>query len=593
MPTATAKKAADHRPLGGEQRRARSSGREAGGAPRVAALLVALLALLPIGCARERGAPVAPFGGALATALPYRDVLGFLRFDPRSETAGQLLDELDGVPAALRATLAGPSLFVLEAARAGRLVAEGESLALLFLDPSVHGAFVGFAWRGSGEPLRAAAQAAKLALDGEAIALPGRGRIEDFSSVMMSTMSAMRSAEDDAREAPTVRYHLVERDGLALLLPARDGVAHVLATLQATQLLEPATGSDACLRFELGAAVGEAKQDLHSWLGGALQGALLHDSLTSSLVGEGAQQQRWDIYWDLQQVAWNAANVMLDLAMTVEHLFVLQRGSRIDCYLRKEAGRFLAQASAALRMRPVAELLAGTPLDAPVVLAGSLDPAAVQQLPETWRASRSSMRRGRRPRGTRFAGAPDLATMESDAPPFLDSFGGRFWLAVGPPPSDAAAAPSLVERLLGARAPQGDPAVAAASESPLDGLCAIAFGELRDEAAQQGLLAALLEGLFDEGTMQYLRKAALAVYSVQRASGGSVEALGTNASGIVRSSVARLAQPQENWHPLPADVAERACGLARVQWPIDGPARWLALQDHADGLQLTVWPAER
>ncbi|MBL8840978.1 MAG: hypothetical protein JNL90_05535 [Planctomycetes bacterium] len=592
MPTATATKAADHRPLGGERRRARSSGRGAGGATRVAALLVALLALLPLGCARERSAPVAPFGGALATALPYRDVLGFLRFDPRSETAGALLGELDGAPAALRATLAGPTLFVLEAARDGQLVAEGESLALLFLDPSVHGAFVGFAWRGSGEPLRAAAQAARLALDGEAVALPGRGRIEDFSSVMMSTMSAMRS-DDASREAPTVRYHLVERDGLSLLLPARDGVAHVLATLQATQLLDPATGRDACLRFELGAAVGEAKQDLHSWLGGALQGVLLDDSLTSSLVGEGAEQQRWDIYWDLQRVAWNAANVALDLAMTVEHLFVLQRGPRIDCYLRKEAGRFLARASAALRMRPVAELLAGTPIDAPVVLAGSLDPAAVEQLPETWRASRSSMRRGRRPRGMRFDGAPDLATIESDAPPFLDSFGGRFWIAVGPPPADAAAAPSLLDRLMGARAPQGDPAVGGADEAALDSLCAIAFGELRDERAQQGLLAALLEGVFDEGTMQYLRKAALAVYSVQRASGGSLEALGTNASGIVRSAVARLTQPQENWHALPSDVAEHACGLARVAWPVDGPARWLALQDHADGLQLTVWPAER
>lgn len=552
-----------------------------------------MLALLPLGCARERSAPVAPFGGALATALPHRDVLGFLRFDPRSETAGALLGELDGAPEALRATLAGPSLFVLEAARDGQLVAPGESLALLFLDPSIHGAFVGFAWRGSGETLRAAARAATLALDGEAIALPGRGRIEDFSSVMMSTMSAMRSAEDESRELPTVRYHLVERDGLSLLLPARDGVAHVLATLQATQLLDPATGNDACLRFELGAAVGEAKQDLHEWLAGALQGSLLDDSVTSRLVGEEAQEQRWDVYWELREAARNASSVALDLAMSVEHLFVMQRGPRIDVYLRKEAGRFLAKASAALKMRPVAELLTGTPIDAPVVLAGSLDPAAVGQLPETWRTSRSSMRRNRRPRGTRFDGAPDLATLESDAPPFLDSFGGRFWIAVGPPPSDAAAAPSLVERLLGARAPQGDPAVAAASESPLDGLCAVAFGELRDERAQQGLLAALLEGLFDEGTMQYLRKAALAVYSVQRASGGSLEAVGTNASGSVRSAVARLAQPQENWHALPADIAEHACGVARVAWPVDSPARWLALQDHADGLQLTVWPAER
>ncbi len=451
----------------------------------------------------------------------------------------------------------------------------------------------GVAWRGGSAALREAARVAGLAIDGDAIALPGRGRVEDFSTVMFSTMSAMRGSEDEERESPTVRYHLVERDGLALLLPARDGVAHVVAALRATQLLDPATGGDACLRFELGAVVGEAKQDLHSWLGSALQGMMLDDSVTSQLVGSDARQQRWDVYWDLQQVAWTSANVLLDLGMTVEHLFVQQRGPRVDLFLRKEPERFLARASAVLQMRPIAELLADAPIDAAVVLAGSLDPALVEQLPATWRDSRNQMRRGRRPRGMRFAQGSDVATMESDAPPFLDSFAGRFWIAAGPRPPEAAAAPSMLEKLLGARAPEADLGDDDASNSPIDELCAIAFGELRDERAQQGLIAALLEGVFDEGTMQYLRKAALAVYSVQRAAGGSIEAVGSGASGIVRSAVARLEQPQQDGPALPADAPENACALARVAWPADATARWLVLQDHDEGLQLSVWPAER
>ncbi len=547
------------------------------------------------GCARPPTPAVAPFGGRLAQTLPYLDVLGFLRVRPADPAVSAWLDRTVELPKALRETLAGPALFVLEAARHADLIAPDQSLALLFLDPSVHGAFLGFAWRGGGEKFRSIARAAGLAMDGESIALPGRGRIEDFATLVFDTMGSMRRDDDKADvAAPTVRYHLVERDGLSLLLPARDGAAHVAATLATTGLLDAETGPEACLRFELGAAVSEAKQDLQQWVGNMVSSMVLNQSFAQDLI-QREGEQRWDVYSDLQMAAWNATQVVLDAAVSVEHLFLLQRGPRFDLFLRSEAGRLLDSVSGLWRERPVAELLAGAPSDVPILLAASVEPEVVGELPDRWERDFDARARRRMRRAQREAArAAALPTVESDDAPFLDSFGGRFWVAVGPPPADAVEEKSLLERMgLGpAREPAGEaPSPPSGEES--GAMVARVWGELRDDRSSEALLAATLDGLFSEATMQYLRMGALAFYSVQRGGGGCVEAVGAKASAVVRSEWKRLEAPAENWHALPADVPEKACALMRFAGAAAGEARWVAMQRASGGLQLTWWNSER
>lgn len=570
------------------------------------------------GCGQRPPDPVAPFGGALATTLPYRDVIGFLRFRPDNPRRPAWLGSMgaEATEAAMR-SLAGPPLFVLQAARAGSLLPAGGSLAVLLLDPSVHGALCAFAWRGDAAEFLGHARVAGIRVEGSRVWLPGRGRVEGFNElardVATSALSLQRMHDDasdrTAEGLATIRYEVIEQDGLALLLPARDGAMHLLAALRATQLLDPATGDGACLRLELGAAASEMKKELRDQLMNFASSSIWEYAFQNS--GESGWRRAHELYDPLFDVAQNAIYGAIEALVSIEHVFVQEVGDRFDLFVRAEPGKFFGEASTIWVDRPWSELLAGAPPTAPLLVATALDAATVGELPAMLRrAQDEAFGRGggrrRRSRQRALEAAADEANERARAATvevvavdesFLDTFGGRLWLAVGPPP-ERVRSPSLLDALGFGKARPGsgdgltpDATDAASDDAASDPWCGRLFTEFTDEEASHGAVDALLNDMLPDSVMTLVRAAVVPtdLYSVQRVERGCIEAVGSEASGIANAERIRLETENAAAFDVPAGMPDRASALLRFAPEGDAPARWLTLERVESGLLLHGW----
>lgn len=572
-----------------------------------------LAAVLAAGCAPQEGPPIAPFGGRLAAAMPHRDVVGFARFDPRHEWLTSLVGGAwDGVRSAVEWTHAGPIAFVLAAAAAGDVASEGPFVTL-FLDPSVHGSFFGFAWRGGSERLRARVEAAGRRAQGEVVELPGLGLIEDFDDLLAGARGAhvlrrsprVRIEVDgrviepaphdlapipvDPRDAPPVlSYRLLERDGLSLLIPARDGLAHVLETVDACGLFAPETGDAPCLRFALGAALRGMKRELRNWL------SLMAWSASNAIdwdLPQGDDDQRQDLIWELQWRVQQLAQDAFDVVGDVDDLFVLGGGRRCDVFLRSALDPGEAAERPVWRDLALADLLEGAPPDAQLAAAISVDPEALAERADGWSVGEGRHFGRRGPRRRRPPQPVEAtASIESGAE-FLDSFSGRAWFALAQAPR---AEPGLLERL-GIGGARTDGTAADDDAAGGGGLAVRVFAGMHDDRAQEGLLAALLRSQLSTGAMQWVRAAALAVHTVQRVPGGALEVVGSNKGAVLDAEARRRARPAVRL-AVPRDAPERACAFfAHVDAGEHGAALPLppgfaaAMQTANDGLWVTVW----
>ncbi len=464
-----------------------------------------------VGCTRVATTPVAPFGGALAEPLPYRDVIGLLRFRPGEELVGPQVEWLLGGGGDSHLVVLGPSVEILALLADSRFVPDDEPFAIVLLDSSVHGALAAFAWRGGAEPFRAAARARGLALPTpDQVELPGRGRIGGVEELTLEVALQIMSTLDDE----TVAYHIVERDGLTLLLPARDGARNVVETLERTRALAPESGRASLFRLELGAVVDEARDALRQ----AAMGAV---SLQLSSWSDGPFPFN---DWRLYGTAGNLIEALLDLTTSIDHLFAVVDDAGIELYLRAEEGGFFAHLLPMARNVPLEELLAGAPRDAPFVAAASFDPKVLADLPSIWESStRGPFRRSHR----RFRHYVDAEVVEDEQPPFLASFGGRAWVALAPPDWSA--------RI---------------------------YAQLDDDATNEGPLAALLAAMLPHELLDELRKASLLFYGATRAPGGCLEVVGTDAAALLAQERERLSGPA----PVvpPAGAPAEAFLVARV-----------------------------
>jgi len=567
-----------------------SERRRDGAARKRWALSCALaFALAAGGCGREPAEAVAPFGGALASAIPDRDVIGFVRARSDDPRLAWLLDSIGEFEPAIAASVGGPLLHMARLAREGQLVAAGQPFALLLLDPSVHGALFGFAWRGAAAPFLARARADGLRVDGERVWLPGAARVAGVESVAQMAGSYLdeRGEEGDAADPPDVerpatRYHLVERDGLSLLLPARDGAQHVAAALAATQLLDPATGDGFCARLELGAVLDQSREEVRNHVASFASSAIWRFSDETFGRGDDRESSRRaarDAYFSIWRVARDLIHGSLDWLIAIDHLLVREEAGRCDLFLRAGRGEFFEKTLDAWAPRPPAELLAGAPADAKWLLAAAVDPAVVGGLPERWRALRRT-----RPRGS-FDRHDDDA---EERVPFIESFGGRLWLAVAPPP-DGPRAPSLLDLLPIGRKPEAESAGARGDEQ-----CLRLWAELRDEENSGGLLASVIEEAVPPNLLPVVRLAAVPLYSVERLGGGCVEVVGSEPASLIAAERERLrAPPAAVAWKLPAGAPERASVVGRFALPERAEPGWLALQRDARGLWLSFWWPER
>src|SRR5688572_3607852 len=113
-------------------------------AAAAALLLAAHLLASTTACGRAGAsaeARVAPFGGELAAALPYQDVIGLARFRPGDLIAQQVFGDPEEMSSSGRLGLLGPPVTVLELLvdPERTFLAPEEPFAILFLDTSVHG----------------------------------------------------------------------------------------------------------------------------------------------------------------------------------------------------------------------------------------------------------------------------------------------------------------------------------------------------------------------------------------------------------------------------------------------------------------------
>ncbi len=556
-------------------------------------LLLGLVAVsLVVGCKREVPSPVAPFGGALATELPSHDVLGFLRFRPDDPVARRLVSGLEQLPQqAALFSIAGPPLFVLREALTGDQADVPAPLVVLFLDPSVHGAFCGFAWRGSAQWFRAAAARRGLRLEDDEVWLPGRGRIAGLEELVGDAMrihvEGGADGDPSSIELPATRYHLVEREVWTLLLPARDGVANVLAALHATQVLDPATGDGICLRFELGAALGESKHQLRDRLQN-----LISESLWGAFYPHGWDRNsggtRWETYGQLSSTLQSSARNLIDALISIDHLFLQVADEQGELYLRAEAGGLLEKLLPILRNQPLSDLVAGAPNGAPLVVAASVTPAALDALP-----SLLSERRGpsfvHRSRGRRAAAQATAQAAEDEAEAaegrFLDSFSGRFWLATS---VDSEASngwfQGTLERLGGNDSGSSKSVTNAASGAPP--ITLRLFAELTNDETNEGLLTALLSDLLPASAMSIVRVAALAYYGIQRMPGGCMEVVGGGANALLMEERQRLLEP--GLFDVPFGAAEEAALFASLREPGGSPIGCVTVRRDDHGIRVTM-----
>ncbi|MBM4013621.1 MAG: hypothetical protein FJ293_01485 [Planctomycetes bacterium] len=596
-----------------------------------------LLAVALPACERRPPTPVAPFGERLATTLPWRDVIGLVRLCPDAGGLAPLLGTaIEELPAAARRTLAGPPVTMLDLATTGGFLAPGEPLAVVLLDPSVHGALCGFAWRGGAAPFVTAARTAGLRSDGARIWLPGRGRVDGLSAVVRdiaaNTIALHRydGGNDRPRGSavlPEVRYELVERDGLTLLLPARDGVARVLDTLNATGLLDRATGDGLVVRFEFGAAAAEMKNELRDQLNMFASSSVWQYAMGREEDGDVDWGAATRLYRQMLDPLQEVIRGTIEALVSIDHVFVVERAGTLEWFVRAEPGKFFADALTVLRNRPLGELLTGAPDEAKVLLAASVDPAVLQEVPAMLRRAQEAAGGGGRHRRRALHSAieraveaesrrKDAVAEGSDEPPFLEVFGGRFWIAGGPPP-ERVTAPSLLDLLNFGRKPDeaapapvelagdGDGGAAAtvagagaggsdpADESTSD-WCARLFTELPRDDGNHGLLESLLSFALEPEAMGIVRGAVAPtnLWSVQRVGGGLVEAVGREASGIAAADRQRLERDRESTPTLPAGGPAGACAALRLALA-DGPGNWWCIEAAADGLRLRQIAASR
>jgi len=487
-----------------------------------------LLAIALAGsCRREARTPVAPFGDELAAPLPYRDVLGLIRFRPGGELSEVLARGAQEWPAVDGLGVLQPAARVLQllADDERRFLAAEESIVILLLDGSVHGALAAFAWKGDSRRFRESARAAGLRLAGDdRVELPGRGRVDGVKDLAMDAarLRAVRELDrmgggtlhEDA-SSPRVTYHLIERDGVTLLAPARDGARNLFATLAATRALEGGASSPACVRLDVGRIVGEVRDELRNAAVAGVNFAL-HRARADPRIGGG--DDGWHSFYRLRRIGVDLVDGLLDLAGSTAHLFSRWDRGRVEVYLLAEEEGFLRALLPLPRNRPIDELVAGVPGDATTAFALSLDPAVVPQVSAIWRATqRGFFQRRRRPHRFDFEAGTEAAEAEEPAG-FLASFGGRCWMALAEAPRIGSG--------------EGLP------------FTLRAFTELTDDDAREGLIPAVLREVLPKAWMETLRLASITAYRIQRVPGGCVEAISQQPGAVVASEGRRLADPE-------------------------------------------------
>lgn len=523
------------------------------------------------GCKRVESEPVAPFGGPLATPLPYPDVLGYLRCVPDDPGTRALLSSsyFSETSESLVSVL-GPANAMLSLLRGRSFVAPGGAFAVLFLDSSVHGALCGFAWRGDAESFRVAARAAGFAVPSpDRVELPGHGRTKEFQMVMDGLRRRMGNNTDtetdeevnpDDERPQSVTYHLIEDATGLLLIPARDGRRNIAATLASAHALDPDLPPSCAFEFDVGRAVREVRGELSDHLHNGLNIAFMKFN-----EGLAARHLNWD-YWSFYEMTHDLLEGTLDALSSIDHVFVQLDSVSAELYVRAANGRFFDRLLATLKNRPVAELLADAPPDAGALLAASVDPKRIVRVPEIWRDSQSRTFRHRRITVRRFGrrsavvpNADDDADATEELPSFVDSFGGRIWAAV--PPMDV-------------------------DGEGFDGTVTL-FEELVNEDAQKWLVQSLAEALLPASMRAAWTAYSLLSHRTARVPGGGIEVIGANAGDRMKFERTRLEgrAPDSAGVELPNGVPSEACLLGLLQSTPLGPSITLTATRDERGLR--------
>jgi len=400
------------------------------------ALALALGAIVALGgCRREAVVRAAPFGGELAAPLPHADVLGFVGVVPSRDAAWLARPSLPiGLDLAV-GTVAAPLAAMAKLAVDHPFVAPGAPLAVLFLDPDVHGAIAAFAWRGSAEAFGTAARAGGLRFDGDGrLLLPGRGRSFEIEVATGALRRRGRGGDEEgteapfsAKERPLLPYAVVERDGVVAVLPARDGARNVYSTLAATGLLDADAENLPCLRLASGRVLKRFRDIISDVFQMGIDQAVPVD------------WNRWDeSTMRTRDRLFRTVAGAIEAMSSVEELFACRAEGHWRIFLRMRPGSFGESLLDVAANRPLAELLADVPQDVAFV-AGSFDAAVVAELPERLARSRDGFLRrmdvedGPRPRRRGRTPIVDLVDEAAEEAARVDAFfsgwTGRFWCA--------------------------------------------------------------------------------------------------------------------------------------------------------------------
>jgi hypothetical protein len=522
---------------------------------------VALLIALAAGCSRELEPPVAPFGGELAAALPSRDVIGMLRFAPGGAPAKAMLGFLRGVEEGqpvLRSFVTPPAA-VLSLLADSAFAPADRPFVVVLLDTSVHGGFAAFAWSGGAEKFRAAArERGWIRGDPDEVELPDVVRVNGMLDTAIELARQQRREKEEEEGLEVVErapYHLVERDGATLLLPARDGARNVLDSLARTHALDPAAGAADCFRFTLGPALHKSREHVDDMLTGGLSFALagLRERGRARLgVNDEVMRDNFGQVWGR---AWRLMRQLLDVADSIEHVFVQLEPDGAEIYLRADADGFFRKLLPIAHDVPIDALLEGAPMDADVLFASSLDASLIDDVEARWFASTRGVfqQERRRIRAARARRERD-AEEGDEKPTFLDSFGGRCWIALSEAPSDA--------------------------KLPVE---ARIFAQQVDEEGNEGLLRALVRTILPDGIFQGVQTASLLAYAAGRVPGGLIEVVGSKPSELLSSERRRLAAPETAQVP----DGQPASGFLFLLGGGDDPFVLTGSSD-ADGVRLKV-----
>jgi hypothetical protein len=218
---------------------------------------------------------------------------------------------------------------------------------------------------------------------------------------------------------------LVEHDGVVAVMPARDGARNVFATLAATGLLDADAESLPCLRLASGRVLQRFRDVVSDTFQLGIDNVVPFDWRDDSMMRTR------------NRLARTVAGA-IEAMSSVEELFACRADGRWRIFLRMRPGSFGESLLDVAANRPLAELLVDVPQDVAFV-AGSLDPAAVAELPERLARSRDGFLRRVRvvsgPPSRRRGPAPneepvDEAAEEAErAAAFFTGWTGRFWCA--------------------------------------------------------------------------------------------------------------------------------------------------------------------